>query len=102
MMSHDTNYGYKKIFRLKGRQTGQKRSLEAGADAFSRLKISAPILIPKLEIPKPGFGCTLLPWGRLVLSLWIGLTIPNWPNIAGIYMFFFNSRRMMDAVFNWA
>ena len=38
MMSHDTNYGYKKIFRLKGRQTGQKRSLEARADAFSRLK----------------------------------------------------------------
>ena len=40
MMSYGTNYGYKKIFRLKGRQTGQKkRSLEARADAFSRLKI---------------------------------------------------------------
>ena len=24
MMSYGTNYGYKKIFRLKGRQTGQK------------------------------------------------------------------------------
>ena len=39
MMSHDTNYGYKKILGLRGdRQTGQKRSLEAQADAFSRLK----------------------------------------------------------------
>ena len=39
MMSHDTNYGYKKIFGLRGdRQTGQKQSLEAQADAFSRLK----------------------------------------------------------------
>ena len=39
MMSHDTNYGYKKILGLRGdRQTGQKRSLEARADAFSRLK----------------------------------------------------------------
>ena len=41
MMSHDTNYGYKKILGLRGdRQTDrQKRSLEARADAFSRLKI---------------------------------------------------------------
>ena len=45
MMSHDTNYGYKKIFRLKGRQTGQKRSLEARADAFSRLKKHAGLLL---------------------------------------------------------
>ena len=43
MMSHDTNYGCKKILGLRGdRQdrTGQKRSLEARADAFSRLKNS--------------------------------------------------------------
>ena len=48
MMSHDTNYGYKKILGLRGdrqtdRQTGQKRSLEARADAFSRLKIERKI-----------------------------------------------------------
>ena len=46
MMSHDTNYGYKKILGLRGdRQdrTGQKRSLEARADAFSRLKMIAMI-----------------------------------------------------------
>ena len=44
MMSHDTNYGYKKILGLRGdRQdrTGQKRSLEARADAFSRLKTNS-------------------------------------------------------------
>ena len=42
MLSHDTNCGYKKILGLRGdRQTdrtGQKRSLEARADAFLRLK----------------------------------------------------------------
>ena len=43
MMSHDTNCGYKKILGLRGDRTGQgragqKRSLEARADAFSRLK----------------------------------------------------------------
>jgi hypothetical protein len=45
MMSHDTNCGYKKILGLRGDRTGQgragqKRSLEARADAFSRLKIT--------------------------------------------------------------
>ena len=43
MMSHDTNCGYKKILGLRGDRTGQgragqKRSLEARADAFWRLK----------------------------------------------------------------
>ena len=40
VMSHDTNYGYKKILGLRGdrQKKGQKRSLEAQADAFSRLK----------------------------------------------------------------
>ena len=38
MMSHDTNCGYKKILGLRGDRAGQKRSLEARADAFSRLK----------------------------------------------------------------
>ena len=37
MMNHDTNYGYNKILGLRGDR--QKRSLEARADAFSRLKI---------------------------------------------------------------
>ena len=42
MISNDTKFGYEKILGLRGdRQTGQKRSLEARADAFSRLKMNA-------------------------------------------------------------
>ena len=40
MISNDTKFGYEKILGLRGDRTGQKkRSLEARADAFSRLKI---------------------------------------------------------------
>ena len=39
MISNDTKFGYEKILGLRGDRTGQKkRSLEARADAFSRLK----------------------------------------------------------------
>ena len=46
MMSHDTNYGYKKILGLMDKDKDkdkdkEKRSLEARADAFSRLKIES-------------------------------------------------------------
>ena len=47
MISNDTKFGYEKILGLRGDRTGQdrtgqdrtkKRSLEAQADAFSRIK----------------------------------------------------------------
>ena len=38
MISNDTKFGYEKILGLRGDRT-KKRSLEARADAFSRLKI---------------------------------------------------------------
>ena len=59
MMSHDTNYGYKKILGLRGdRQdrTGQKRSLEARADAFLRLTEAG--VYPQLPT-KPKFFLTI-------------------------------------------
>ena len=37
MISNDTKFGYEKILGLRGDRT-KKRSLEARADAFSRLK----------------------------------------------------------------
>ena len=38
MISNDTKFGYEKILGLRGDTQDKKRSLEARADAFSRLK----------------------------------------------------------------
>ena len=46
MISNDTKFGYEKILGLRGdrQDRTKKRSLEARADAFSRLKMA-----PKIE-----------------------------------------------------
>ena len=46
MISNDTKFGYEKILGLRGDRTGQKkRSLEARADAFSRLKRVTKLIV---------------------------------------------------------
>ena len=52
MISNDTKFGYEKILGLRGDRT-KKRSLEARADAYSRLKKSQGLYLTKKRYNLP-------------------------------------------------
>ena len=86
MISNDTKFGYEKILGLRGdRQdrTGQKRSLEVRADAFSRLKISKNIMKMYFKGYESKENKTSYGFGLIVVSLSVAVFLRVKANIYG-------------------